>query len=327
MKYKYVFGPVLSGRLGRSLGLDLTAATICSMDCLYCEVGRTAVLTTERKAYVPAKAILDELAHWHEHVGLPLDAVTLGGSGEPLLNTEFSEVIRGARRIMPSVPVAVLTNASLLVEPEVRRELTQADIVLPSLDSLVDEEFAAVNRPAQGVTPQAVAEALLAFRNEFAGRIFLEVLLVAGVNDSEENLRRLKAFVPRLRPDRVDVVTMTRPGAYTEARAVPRESLERWRRELRADITEAVGQSSSALSANLLTKQEIQEIVQNSVRRRPQTVAQLAQATGLSAESVREALDILSRTGGVRVVAAPAGESGNEQAGALDGPYYSAGRR
>ncbi len=323
MKYKYVFGPVLSGRLGRSLGLDLTSAPICSMDCLYCEVGRTAVLTTERKAYVPARAILDELAHWQEHVGQPVDAVTLGGSGEPLLNTEFGEVIRGARRIMPSTPVAVLTNASLLVEPEVRRELAQADIVLPSLDSLVNEEFAAVNRPAEGVTPRAVAEALLAFRREFAGRIFLEVLLVAGVNDSEENLRRLKAIMPGLAPDRVDVVTMTRPGAYAEAKPVSKETLELWRRELRADITEAVGQSSSALSANLLTKQEIQEIVQNSVRRRPQTAAQLAQATGLSAECVREALAALSKTGGVRTIASTAGETAGEQ----DGPYYAAGRR
>lgn len=323
MKYKYVFGPVLSGRLGRSLGLDLTAAPICSMDCLYCEVGRTAVLTTERKAYVPAQAILDELAHWQEHVGQPVDAVTLGGSGEPLLNTEFGEVIRGARRIMPATPVAVLTNASLLVEPEVRRELAQADIVLPSLDSLVDEEFAAVNRPAAGVAPQAVAEALLAFRREFAGRIYLEVLLVAGVNDSEDNLRRLKAFVPRLAPDRVDVVTMTRPGAYAEARAVPRKTLERWRRELSAGVAEAAERTSSALSANLLTKQEIQEIVQNSVRRRPQTVAQLAQATGLPAECVREALAALSKMGGVRTIAAPAGAPESEQGG----PYYAAGRR
>lgn len=318
MRYKHVFGPVVSGRLGLSLGLDLTAAPICTMDCLYCEVGRTAVLTTERKPYVPARAILDELAHWREHVGRPVDVVTLGGSGEPLLNTEFGEVIRGVRRIMPATPVAVLTNSTMLVDPEVRRELVQADLVLPSLDSLVEEEFAAVNRPAPGVSARAVAEALLAFRREFAGRLYLEVLLVAGVNDSQENLERLKAFVPELAPDRVDVVTLSRPGAYPEARAVEREALARWRRELNAGQTTLQAGDIAPAKANLLTKQEIQEIVQNSVRRRPQTAGQLARATGLPAECVRQALDALKATGGVRAIAAPEG--------AEDGPYYAAGR-
>lgn len=319
MRYRYVFGPVVSGRLGLSLGLDLTAAPICSMDCLYCEVGRTAVLTTERKAYVPAKAILAELAHWREHVGRPVDAVTLGGSGEPLLNTEFGEVIRGVKAVMPATPVAVLTNSTMLVDPVVRRELTQADIVLPSLDSLVDEEFASINRPAPGIGPRAVAEALLDFRREFAGRIYLEVLLVAGINDSEENLKRLKAFVPRLAPERVDVVTLSRPGAYAEARAVPRETLERWRRELGAVAAQAKARVVAPAQANRLTKQEIQEIVHNSVRRRPQTAAQIALATGLPAERVREALDELRETGGVRAISAPEGDEG--------GPYFAAGRR
>jgi len=319
MTYKYVFGPVLSSRLGLSLGLDLTGAAICSMDCLYCEVGRTALLTTARKPYVPARLILEELAHWKEHVGRKIDAVTLGGSGEPLLNSEFGEVIRGARRIMAGTPVAVLTNASLLTDPAVRRELAQADAVLPSLDSLVPEEFAAVNRPEQGVKPQAVAEALLAFRREFTGKIFLEVLLVAGINDSEENLRRLKAFLPGLAPERVDVVTLSRPGAYPEARSVDKATLERWRQILGAGQADDLCVTAESSNPKALTKQDIQEIVRNSVRRRPQTAEQLARATGLAAESVREALDDLTKMGGVRAMASPEGEE--------DGPYFAAGRR
>ena len=227
--FRYVFGPVMSGRLGRSLGLDLLGRRVCSMNCVYCESGPLQTLTLTRKPYVPADELLAELAAWEARRlarGEPRpDVVTLGGLGEPTLNSDLPAIIAGVRKILPGVPVAVLTNASLMTDPQVRRELAEADIVLPSLDSLEPGEFGRVNRPHRGVDPAAVARGILEFRGHFGGRLWLEILLVAGVNDSAENLARLTGFCRELGPDRVDVVTLTRPGTEADARAVDTATL------------------------------------------------------------------------------------------------------
>jgi len=186
--YRFVFGPVLSGRLGRSLGLDLLGSKVCSMDCVYCEVGPTRVRTRERKTWVPPRELLDELAAWKAEGFEAPDVVTLGGSGEPTLNSGLAEILAGCRTILPGVPVAVLTNSTLLDDASVRRELCAADMVLPSLDSLVEEEFAAVNRPLRGITAAGCAQGIRDLRREFSGRLFLEVLLCRGWNDSAANL-------------------------------------------------------------------------------------------------------------------------------------------
>jgi wyosine [tRNA(Phe)-imidazoG37] synthetase (radical SAM superfamily) len=311
MQYEsFVFGPVRSGRLGLSLGLDLTGAPVCSMDCVYCEVGATTGLTCERRAYVPADRILGELAAWREaHPQVTLDAVTLGGMGEPTLNTEFGAVIDGAREILPHTPVAVLTNSTSLVDPEVRRALTRADVVLPSLDSLVEAEFQAVNRPAPGVTAGAVAEALLIFREEYAGLLYLEILLVAGVNDSPENLGLLADFVKRLRPERVDVVTISRPGTLQSARGVDAATLARWRERLgQAHREQAV---PSPIRAGELTQDEIRAILRDSIRRRPQTRDQLSQALGVASETIDLIIDSLLASGAITPRPGP------------DGVYYA----
>lgn len=292
--YTYVFGPVLSGRLGRSLGLDLLGARICSMNCVYCEVGAVRQLTTRRAPHVPAQAILDELAAWEAKrlaAGAPLpEHVTLGGMGEPTLNSDLPVIIAGVRRIVPGVPVAVLTNASTFTDPEVRQELAQADVVLPSLDSLVPEQFQAVNRPHPSLDVQAIAAGIQAFRREFAGKIFLEVLLVAGVNDSDANLALLERFCKRLSLDRVDVVTLSRPGTLPEAAAVDGQTLTRWRERLG---------SSGGLAKRPEKEQEqeaasfgdVADRVEASLARRPQTLAQLAQALSLPEAAVRQALE------------------------------------
>jgi wyosine [tRNA(Phe)-imidazoG37] synthetase (radical SAM superfamily) len=297
MAYKYVFGPVMSGRLGRSLGLDLLGDRICSMDCVYCEVGATRKRTCERGAYVPAADILDELSRWKEEGLEPPDMITLGGLGEPCLNSEMEDVILGAKGLFPGTPVAVLTNASLMTDPEVRRELCAADVVLPSLDALVDEEFARVNRPDEAVTPKAVAEGLLAFRKEFKGKIFLEILLAEGINDSDENLGRLKDFCRRLAPDRVDVVTLTRPGTVKGVRPVDGAVLSRWRLALGGGETRSGGQRAGG--GKEMSPERMAAAVTASLNRRPQTAQQLAQALGADLEKVRQAVEALEKTGDV----------------------------
>ncbi|QGY39650.1 radical SAM protein [Pseudodesulfovibrio cashew] len=291
MAYKYVFGPVLSGRLGRSLGLDLLGDRICSMNCIYCEVGATRNLTFERKPYVSAADILIELAAWKAEGLTPPDVVTLGGLGEPCLNSEMADVIAGARTLFPGTDIAVLTNATLMTDPEVRAELALADIVLPSMDSLVEMEFCCVNRPCGEVSPEAVAQGLLKFRKEFSGKIFLEILLVEGVNDSDENLGLLTDFCKRLKPDRVDVVTTTRPGTVKGTRPVERDTLSRWRAEL--EMGKCATCPAEVADCEVMPQEHLVALVKASLLRRPQTVPQMAKALNADQKLIRRAVEAL----------------------------------
>ncbi len=296
MKYQYIFGPVMSGRLGRSLGLDLLGDRVCSMDCIYCEVGATRVCTLERAPYVPAEDILHELEHWIDEGNELPDAVTLGGLGEPCLNSEMAYVIEGARDLLPDVPVAVLTNSTLMLDERARTELALADIVLPSLDSLVLEEFLALNRPCEGIGPNEVAQGLIEFSRIFNGKIFLEILLAKGVNDTDENLGRLEAFCKRLQPDRIDVVTLTRPGTVKSTGPVDKDELERWRKALHA-ATPAKRQERAAQQQ--VEEPRMVEMIRASLQRRPQTVQQLVDALGLNPTQAQKTVDELVRQGHV----------------------------
>jgi len=292
------------------------------MDCLYCEVGRTEELTLTRKPYVPAETLLDELRHWRdEHSDNLPDYVTLGGSGEPCLNSDLDTIIKGCKQILPSVPVAVLTNSTLLCDPEVQEALMEADAVLPSLDSLIDKEFAKLNRPCGGVKAAHVAECLKEFSDTYNGKIFLEILLSQGVNDSEENLTLLKEYVTSLQPHRVDVTTLSRPGAFSLAKAVDPAVRKVWQTALSECITrfDANGSASQqhatqenaspAAAAQPATgnfadlpeqdRSAAKQRVLESLTRRPQTPSQLAIALTLPLSNVQGALDTLENEGAI----------------------------
>ncbi len=301
-----IFGPVRSGRLGASLGLDLLGAKICSFDCLYCEVGPTRALTRARRPYVPADKLLGELAYWLFNPHPEFEVVTLGGMGEPTLNSDMGRIIQGVRELAPGVPVAVLTNSSLMADPQVRAQLALADIVLPSLDSLNPAEFLAVNRPLDNTSLVDIRNGLLAFRKEFAGRIFLEVLVLAGVNDSLDNLERLRAFCRELGPERVDVTTMTRPGAYPQALPAPPETLALFREALcplagdhatPQETPEKAAQFGPGLDNATHDELEALEIrVLDSLARRPQTAAGLTAALAAPEQTLRNLLeDLMAR--------------------------------
>ncbi len=297
-----VFGPVRSGRLGASLGLDLLGARICSFDCLYCEVGKTEAKTTVRKPYVPASRVLDELSDYCAKNHPPFDVVTLGGQGEPTLNADMGEILAGAKKIAGGVPTAVLTNSAHLSDPGVRAELCLADIVLPSLDSLVPDEFSRLNQPHPDISLAGVLEGLLAFRSAFSGKIYLETLLCAGINDTRENLEALEVFSRRLRPDRVDVVTVSRPGAWPGAGAVSQETMERFRAALSpgAPSPHLAGHGPAALlgaAISGLSQDELEARALASLSRRPQTAGQLAGALGLDPAMTRRLLERLCGEG------------------------------
>jgi len=300
-----VFGPVCSHRLGLSLGLDLLGSKVCSFDCLYCEVGPTRKLTVERRPYVSASQVLAGLESFLAGGHPAFEVVTLGGMGEPTLNSHMAEIIEGVRQLAPGVPVAVLTNSSLMSDAAVRRELCLADIVLPSLDSLVQREFLELNRPRPGLDLADISQGLLKFREEFSGRLRLEVLLCAGINDTRENLSRLSEFCLKLRPDQVDVVSLSRPGAYAQALPAGQEALELFRQELATLGTLAEkgggGDKVSPTLDNGVSHglQGLEGLVLRSLTRRPQTAGQLSKALGAPESEVLGALSQLSAEGRV----------------------------
>ena len=224
MSAHHVYGPVPSRRLGRSLGVDVIPFKTCTYDCTYCQLGHTTCHTMERREYVPAEVIEAELAA-HLERDRP-DIISFAGSGEPTLNSGLGRIIARIRD-MTDVPVAVFTNASLLWMPEVRRDLALADIVSPSLDAASAACAEAVNSPAPGLDLAVILEGLRSFCAEYTGQIWLEVLLVRGINDSPEELARIRDVLTSLpRVDKIQLNTATRPPADSTVQALSRAELE-----------------------------------------------------------------------------------------------------
>ena len=206
---QHVFGPVPSRRLGRSLGVDLVPFKTCSYDCIYCQLGRTTCRTVNRQEWVPMDVVLDELKL---KLASRPDYITLSGSGEPTLHSRLGELIEHIQA-MTAVPVAVLTNASLLWQKEVREEVALADVVLPSLDAPDPERFAFINRPHPEITFDRLLDGLEMFRRECAGKYWLEVMLLDGYTTLPPQVRQLAEYVRRIRPDKVQLNTAVRPPA------------------------------------------------------------------------------------------------------------------
>lgn len=212
MMMRYVFGPVPSRRLGRSLGVDPVPFKTCNWNCVYCQLGRTAPMTNERKDYVPPDEVVAEIREALRAHGDGVDWITFGGSGEPTLHASLGRMIREVKALT-TVPVAVLTNGALLHRRDVRRDLLAADAVLPTLDAGCEEVYRRVNRPRGDLTFARLVEGLIAFRREYSGRLWVEVMLVRGLNDGARSLAQIKAVLDRVCPDAVHVNTPVRPPA------------------------------------------------------------------------------------------------------------------
>lgn len=295
--HPHLYGPVPSRRLGYSLGVDLLPFKTCSMDCVYCQLGGNARTTLRRKSFVPVETVLAEIEDVLKS-GRRVDAVTFSGSGEPTLHPGLGRLIRGIKRLTP-VPVIVLTNSSFLDRPTVRRALAAADIVIPSLDAATEAAFRKVNRPHPSLSAGRIVSGLAAFRKEYRGQIWLEILLVKGVNDRPVDLRALKKAVARIKPDRVQLNTVIRPPAESSARPLSPRELAKIRAFLggQAEIIAAFGEKSREdKSADLSGR------IMDFVRRRPETASAIARSLGAEPEAVRRACRALEKTGKIRPV-------------------------
>ncbi len=210
---KFVFGPVPSRRLGRSLGVDPIPFKTCNHNCVYCQLGRTTPVTHARKDFFPPGEIVAEVrAALDAHPPGEIDYVTFVGEGEPLLCASLGRVLREVRA-MTEVPIAVITNGSLLTRPEVRDELCAADLVMPTLNAADQATFRRIDRASPKLEIAEIIAGMAAFREIFDGRLWLEIMLIKGVNDTEPVLRGLAEALRRIRPDQVHLNVPIRPPA------------------------------------------------------------------------------------------------------------------
>ncbi|HUT99543.1 MAG TPA: radical SAM protein [bacterium] len=292
----YVFGPVPSRRLGVSLGLDVTPRKTCSLNCVYCQLGPTDRPTVERRSFFEPEAFFAELEE--RAPTLPhIDYATFSGSGEPTLNADLGYLIEGAGTILKA-PVAVITNGTLCSDPAVRADLARADLLLPSLDAASQAVFERVNRPAPGLDVEEIIAGLAALREEYGGGIHLEILLVAGLNDTEEELGRLRAAVSRIGPDVVHLNTVVRPPAVKSARAVPADRLL----EIAAGFDPPAGVIADyAGPVTRARALDLEAEISTYLLRRPARAADLAAVFGCDERAVKGALKELASRSLVRL--------------------------
>ncbi|MGQ9671938.1 MAG: radical SAM protein [Candidatus Aminicenantales bacterium] len=293
----HVYGPVPSRRLGYSLGIDIVPYKTCSFDCVYCQLGRTKTQTTRRRKFYSPQVVLAQVRQALD-TEQSIDFITFSGSGEPTLNTSLGRLIRSLKK-MTSIPIAVLTNSSLLARPSVRQALLAADLVVPSLDAATDSTFKKVNRPAASVRLEKILQGLEAFRREFKGLIWLEVMLVKGLNDSSADLRALRKAIARIQPDRVQLNTVVRPPAEAWALPLSREELERIRNEL-GDSAEVVADFRE--KAQPVSRRKLEAAILSLVARRPVTIKELAVTLAHNEAEVRRQVEGLMRSQKIRKV-------------------------
>lgn len=287
---QHVFGPVPSRRLGRSLGVDLVPFKVCTYDCIYCQLGRTTCKTTERKEWVPLNEVCASL---RDALDTRPDFITLSGSGEPTLFSRPGELIRSIKDLT-DVPVAVLTNGSLLSVPEVRAGLLEADLVVPSLDAGNERLFRIVNRPHEDIAFDRMVEGLIAFRQEYGGRYWLEVLLLGGITAVPTEVERIAEIARRIGPDRVHLNTATRPPAEKSALAVQKAELQRLAAAFGGTATVVADYPATAQQGEFAARRED---VLNLLRRRPCTVDDVAGGLGLHRNEAIKYVEELSSEG------------------------------
>ena len=300
MKYKYLFGPVPSRRLGMSLGIDLIPKKVCSLDCVYCEVAGTTKLTIDRKEYVLFDKVIAEIDDYMSKSPKP-DYFTFSGSGEPTLNTRFGDVLNYIKSNYPLVKIAVLTNGTLLNDTQVRYEMMKADLVMPSLDAATSSNFEKINRPAEGIEIESYIDGIAQFSKEFKGILNLEILFLQDYNHSEEELLKLKEAIVKINPDNVQLNTLDRPGVLNDIEPLNGIQLQ--------GIVDFWNLPNVEIIAKTAERKDIMEYMADkesailqTIKRRPCTLDDLSQLLGLKESEVKKYLDMLDAKGKIYTV-------------------------
>ncbi len=297
-KDRCIFGPIPSRRLGISLGVDLIPFKTCSMDCIYCECGKTTSLTTERKEYFPTDLAIrqiDEALKQHPRI----DYITFSGTGEPTLHSHIGEIIRHIESHYPEVKLCLLTNSFCLTDPAIAKELAPVELIIPSLDGSNEEEFQKINRPAPGLSIEKIARGIADFRKISSAQMWLEIFIAEGINDSPESAGRFLRMVEMIRPDKVQLNTLDRPGTERSV-GIPSAEKLRVMAEIigRAAEVELIGGRAARKSEpeHLSTGEYNQRII-DTVASRPCTAQDLALSLGFREPNLEACLRRMEKAG------------------------------
>lgn len=298
--YKHLFGPVPSRRLGMSLGVDLVPHKVCSLNCIYCECGRTPELTLKRKEYISYIEVVKELKHYFNNNPAP-DYITFSGAGEPTLNSRFGDVLTFIKSNYPDIPVAVLTNGTLFYQKQVRKEMLDADLVLPSLDAASDLSFRKINRPFHKLKINEYIQGLVDFRKEYRGKIWLEVLILPGYNDNAAELHLLKEAIEKIKPEKIQLNTLDRPGTIAGLKAASKDKLQEIVNFWDLDNIEIIAAAPERKDIKSYRK-DTESAILETISRRPCTVDDLVKILGLHTNEINKYLDVLASENKIKSV-------------------------
>jgi wyosine [tRNA(Phe)-imidazoG37] synthetase (radical SAM superfamily) len=282
----YFYGPVPSRRLGFSLGVDIIPRKVCSFDCIYCQVGVTTKKSIRRFSYIDFSKFEQELRGIIKK-NLRIDYITFSGSGEPTLHKDLGKIIGIIKRVTKNkYPICIITNSSLLYRKDVRAELKKADLIIPSLDAADAKTFKKINRPHRVVTFKKVLDGLAALRKEFKGEIWLEIMFIAGINDSLEQARKFKPIIDKIGPDKIQINLPVRPAPVKLS--LPSAK--------RIAAIKAIIDSNIEVASSFHKKEQrkflknIDEEILKFLRRRPANALDLSQSLGIPLKEANKCL-------------------------------------
>jgi len=299
MKFKYVYGPVPSRRLGRSLGVNPIPFKTCNYSCVYCQLGRTAHLINERKDFFPREEILKEIEEAIEiHAG-GVDYVTFVGEGEPTLCKSLGWLIKEVKKIT-DLPVAVITNGALLYEEDVREGLLAAEVVMPSLDTAKESTFRHLNRPHRDLKINTIIEGMIQFRDIFRGQLWMEIMLVKGVSDTEEELYLIKEALERIGPDRIYINVPIRPPAEKWVEIPDEEALVR-AHSILGDVTVIANKEEGSFDTEGFAN--LEDAILSITRRHPMRESQIKETLkSYGVENFKKVIDKLIEKGKLKKI-------------------------
>lgn len=288
---KYIFGPVPSRRLGISLGIDIVPFKICTLDCVYCEVGKTTDLIVQGQTFFDKQDLFAELEDYFQTQPDP-DYITFSGSGEPTLNSDLKSILTFIKKKKPQIPVALLTNGTLLSNPKIRASILDADLILPSLDAATATTFKKINRPHPDLDLKKHIQGLVDLQKEYPGKIHLEIFILPGYNDNLNDLKALKEAILSINPDEIHLNTLDRPGLVKTLRSASTEELQQikdfWGLDNISIISKAQG-----LTHEVVLNNDVLNTILATISRRPCTLEDLQQTLGLHINEINKYLRIL----------------------------------
>ena len=289
---KYLFGPVASRRLGLSLGIDLVPYKTCSFNCIYCESGVTTKLTAERCEYVPTSEVirqLDELLSTAPQI----DYLTFSGAGEPTLHSGLGEIVNFIKTSYPQYKICLLTNSTMFSQPDFFLEISNIDLIVPSLDASCTAEYLKINRPVTACDYDSFIAGLIEFSRSFTGEMWLEIFIVPGVNDSDDSIKQFVKLASKIKPTKVQFNTLDRPGCVPWITASSPENTMRFIKAMEAVCpVEAVGPFKYRTQVAPATNSvgELKQRIMALISRRPCTADDMQETLGVSAGILEQAL-------------------------------------